>query len=359
MQAIRRPLSSIFKAQKTVTYGLSTSRHAELPVPVHRQFTTFAPGSFRYASPAQNLRRVHVRTISYSSMPISIIREFRVPITVALIVAGAYWYANYKLQELRRRAQACLNDVQNTAIVMFNSAAYILKDVASRVSKFKFPDIPEAWRNNVQVIAINVFSSATDGLKAIRSRVPEAKTGLVKFVKKVFGGQKHKEGGGEGQGSEAERPQAPHNAVQDTVTSVLNSATNGLKDVKSRVPEAKTGLVKFVKNVFGRQKHKEGGGEGQGSEAERPQAPHNAVQDTVTNILNSATNGLKDVKSHVPEIKTGAVKFIKNVFGGQKHKSEGGGESKGSEGDQQSDKEPPTDAESEFVDKEDKPPSAQ
>ncbi|SJK99945.1 uncharacterized protein ARMOST_03256 [Armillaria ostoyae] len=295
MQAIRRPLSSIFKAQNTVTYGLSASRHADLQVPVHRQFTTFAPRSLRYASPAQNLRRVHVRTISYSSMPISIIREFRVPITVALIVAGAYWYVNYKLQELRRRARACLNDVQNTAIVIFNSAVDILKDVASRVSKFKFPNIPEAWRNNVQVTATNVFNSATDGLKVIRSRVPEAKTGLVKFVK----------------------------------------------------------------NVFGRQKHKEGGGEGQGSEAERPQAPHNVVQDTVTNILKSATNDLKDVKSHVPEVKTGAVKFIKNVFGGQKHKSEGGGESEGSEGDQQSDKEPPTDAESEFVDKEDKPPSAQ
>lgn len=58
-------------------------------------------------------------------------------------VASHYLDIHGYALELRRRAQACLNDVQDTAIVMFNSAADILKDVGSRVSKVKLPDIPE------------------------------------------------------------------------------------------------------------------------------------------------------------------------------------------------------------------------
>ncbi|KAK0449971.1 hypothetical protein EV421DRAFT_1777851 [Armillaria borealis] len=202
MQAIRRPLSSIFKAQKTVTYGLSASRHAELPVPVHRQFTTFASGSLRYASPAQNLRRVHVRTISYSSIPTSIVRVFRVPITVVLVGTGVYWYASYKFEELKRWALACLNNV------MLDLA---LKAVGSRVSEVKLPEIPETWVNDVQVIATNILKSTTNGLNDVGSRIQEVKlpdiseTGAGKLIKNLFGGQQHKEGAGENEGSEGER----------------------------------------------------------------------------------------------------------------------------------------------------------
>ncbi len=88
------------------------------------------------------------------------------------------------------------------------------------------------------------------------------------------------------------------------------------------------------------------------------------MEGTANDILKSATNGLNDAGSRIQNIKlpdiseTGAGKFIRNLFGRQQHK-EGGGESEGSEGEQQSDKKPPTDVESELVDKEDKPPSAQ
>ncbi|KAK0235675.1 hypothetical protein EDD85DRAFT_837732 [Armillaria nabsnona] len=202
MQAIRRPLSSAFKAQKTVTYGLSISRHAELPVSVHRRFTTFASGSLRYASPAQHLRRVHVRTISYSSIPISILRAFQVPITVVLIGAGIYWYVSYKFEELKRWA---LGRVKN---VMLDST---LKAVVSRVSEVKLPDIPETWLNDVQITANNILKSATNGLNDVGSRIQEvklpdiSKTGAGKLVKNLFGGQQHKEGIGKSKGSEGEQ----------------------------------------------------------------------------------------------------------------------------------------------------------
>ncbi len=77
-----------------------------------------------------------------------------------------------------------------------------------------------------------------------------------------------------------------------------------------------------------------------------PQTWLNDVQVTVTNIFKSAVNGLNDVGSRIQEVElpdiseTGAVKFIKDLFGGQQHK-EGDGESEGSEGERQSNTKPP------------------
>ncbi|PBL03873.1 hypothetical protein ARMGADRAFT_1157919 [Armillaria gallica] len=321
MQAIRRPLSSIFRAKKTVTYGLSISRHAELPVPVHRRFTTFASGeSLRYASPAQHLRRVHVRTISYSSIPISILRAFRVSITVALVGAGIYWYVCYKFEELKRWTLARLNNLLD---VILN---YVLKVVGFLISEVRLPGLPETWLNDAQVTATNIFKSATNGLKDVGSRIQEvelpdiSETGAVKFIKDLFGGQQHKEGDGESEGSEDER------------------------EFNMKPPTDKAVVTAL--------------------EGEKPPAWLKAVEGTANDILELATNGLNDVGSRIQDVKlpdiseTWAGKFIKNLFGGQQHK-EGGGESEGSEGEQQSDKKPPTDVESELVDKEDKPPSAQ
>ncbi|KAK0223003.1 P-loop containing nucleoside triphosphate hydrolase protein [Armillaria fumosa] len=197
MHATRRPLSSVLKAQKAVTYGLSTSRrHAELPRPVHRQFTTFfASGSLRhrYASPVQNLRRMHIRAISYSSIPRFVARAFRVPIAGATIGAGGFGYANYKFEELRSRSQAWISTVQDTATDMFDSATDGLKAVRSRVSEVKLPDIPE--------------------------------TGAAKFIKDFFGKRRRNEGGSEGEGSEGERQSNRKPPTDEAAVAALVAAT--------------------------------------------------------------------------------------------------------------------------------------
>ncbi|KAK0495286.1 P-loop containing nucleoside triphosphate hydrolase protein [Armillaria luteobubalina] len=197
MHATRRPLSSILKAQKAVTYGLSTSRrHAELPRPVHRQFTTFfASGSLRhrYASPVQNLRRMHVRAISYSSIPRFVARAFRVPIAGATIGAGGFGYANYKFEELRSRSQAWINTVQDTATDMFDSATDGLKAVRSRVSEVKLPDIPE--------------------------------TGAAQFIKDFFGKRRRGEGSSGDEGSEGERQSNRKPPTDEAAVAALVAAT--------------------------------------------------------------------------------------------------------------------------------------
>lgn len=88
---------------KTVTYGLQTSRRqVALSRPVHRQFTTFlANGSLRarYATPSPaTLRHMHIRAISYTSIPRFVARAFRIPIAGATIGVGGIGYANYKFE---------------------------------------------------------------------------------------------------------------------------------------------------------------------------------------------------------------------------------------------------------------------
>lgn len=68
----------------------------------HRQFgTTLLTNSLRsrYGSstPAM-LRHMHVRAISYSSIPRFVARAFRVPIAGATIGAGGFGYANYRFE---------------------------------------------------------------------------------------------------------------------------------------------------------------------------------------------------------------------------------------------------------------------
>ncbi|KAJ7104290.1 P-loop containing nucleoside triphosphate hydrolase protein [Mycena belliarum] len=144
--AIRRKAPSLFPASKAVTYGLNASRRlAESPRPVHRQFTTFfASGSLRqrYAHPSPaSLRNVHVRAISYASIPRFVARAFRVPIAGATIGAGGLGYANYKFEEFRKTSTAWVSSVQDTATDLFDSASDGLKSVSARVSEINIPKV--------------------------------------------------------------------------------------------------------------------------------------------------------------------------------------------------------------------------
>lgn len=99
--AVRRRVSSAFSLKKTVAYGLKSSRRQLEPArPTHRQFTTLlTPHSIRlrsHYSHTDPTRHVHIRALSYSSIPRFMLRALRVPIGAATVGAGGLTYANYK-----------------------------------------------------------------------------------------------------------------------------------------------------------------------------------------------------------------------------------------------------------------------
>ncbi|KAH9928416.1 P-loop containing nucleoside triphosphate hydrolase protein [Amylocystis lapponica] len=145
--ALRRRLSSVLPLKKTVTYGLNAARRqADASRPVHKQFSTFLASNYlrsrsRYASNPVKLRHVHVRALSYSSIPRFILRAFRVPIATATVGAGGLTYANYKFDEVRRQTTDWISSVQDTATDIFDSASEAVKSVSSRVSEIKLPTV--------------------------------------------------------------------------------------------------------------------------------------------------------------------------------------------------------------------------
>lgn len=102
--SLRRRLSSVFPLKKTIAYGLNSSHRQQAASRlVHRQFTTFLTSNHlrsrpRYASSPAALRHVHIRALSYSSIPRFVLRAFRVPIATATVGAGGLTYANYKFE---------------------------------------------------------------------------------------------------------------------------------------------------------------------------------------------------------------------------------------------------------------------
>ncbi|KAF8962709.1 P-loop containing nucleoside triphosphate hydrolase protein [Flammula alnicola] len=147
LSLIKRRIASVLTSQKTVTYGLQASRRQlEGTRPVRRQFTTFlASGSLRrrYTTPSPAmLRQMHVRAISYSSIPKFVARAFRVPIAGATIGAGGFGYANYKFEEMRKTTGAWISTAQDTVSGAFETASDGINSVTARLSELKLPELP-------------------------------------------------------------------------------------------------------------------------------------------------------------------------------------------------------------------------
>ncbi|KAH9481555.1 Protein msp1, mitochondrial [Psilocybe cubensis] len=141
-------MASAPTSQKSVTYGLqNTRRQLETARPARRQFTTFlTTGSLRrrYASspsPAM-LRHMHIRAISYSSIPRFVARAFRVPIAGATIGAGSFGYANYKFEEMRTKTNKWISSAQDTVSDVFETASDSINAVTARFADMKLPEIP-------------------------------------------------------------------------------------------------------------------------------------------------------------------------------------------------------------------------
>ncbi|EJD06775.1 uncharacterized protein FOMMEDRAFT_76360 [Fomitiporia mediterranea MF3/22] len=90
---------------------------------------------------SQPFRRMHVRALSYTTIPRLVARAFKVPIAGATVGAGALGYANYKFEELKRTTSGWMTTVQETATDVFDSASDGLKAAQSRLSDVHFPDV--------------------------------------------------------------------------------------------------------------------------------------------------------------------------------------------------------------------------
>ncbi|KAH9912285.1 P-loop containing nucleoside triphosphate hydrolase protein [Fomitopsis serialis] len=144
--AVRRRVSA-FSLKKTVAYGLKTPsrRQLEASRPAHRQFTTFLTSNHlrsrpRYAPSPAALRHMHVRALSYSSIPRFVLRAFRVPIATATVGAGGVTYANYKFEEFRKKSSDWISSVQDTATDLIDSASDAVKSAKSLIPEVKLPE---------------------------------------------------------------------------------------------------------------------------------------------------------------------------------------------------------------------------
>ncbi|KZT73043.1 hypothetical protein DAEQUDRAFT_662860 [Daedalea quercina L-15889] len=144
--AVRRRVSG-FSLKKVIAYGLKTPSRRELGIsrPAHRQFTTFLTSNHlrsrpRYASSPAALRHMHVRALSYSSIPRFVLRAFRVPIATATVGAGGVTYANYKFEEFRKKSSDWISSVQDTATDLLDSASEAVKSAKAIIPEVKLPE---------------------------------------------------------------------------------------------------------------------------------------------------------------------------------------------------------------------------
>ncbi|KAK7454568.1 mitochondrial dynamin GTPase Msp1 [Stygiomarasmius scandens] len=210
--------------RKTVTYGLNASRrNVEQSRPVHRQFTTLlASGSLRarYAQPSTaNLRRIHARAISYSSIPRFVARAFRVPIAGAAVGAGGLSYANYKFEEFRKTSQSWMNAVQDTATGFFDSATGGIKSIKDRVSEVRLPEF--------------------EAPQFFKDFFPEGP------------GAKDEEGGESGGGNKGKRPPTDEAAVAALVAATMSSPSDSKQDTNDSGFDAKqNGLMNLTRKLI-------------------------------------------------------------------------------------------------------------
>ncbi|KIR36873.1 dynamin GTPase [Cryptococcus deuterogattii MMRL2647] len=79
-------------------------------------------------------RHVHVRAISFSSIPRAMARAFRVPLYGAAIGAGGVGYANYKLESVRNVTSEILSNVTDKLSSAYNSASQLGSSIQDSLS---------------------------------------------------------------------------------------------------------------------------------------------------------------------------------------------------------------------------------
>ncbi|TFK75159.1 hypothetical protein BDN72DRAFT_955170 [Pluteus cervinus] len=224
--SIRRKVATAnLHPQKNITYGLNaTRRRTELPRPSHRQHSTFlASGSLRrrYAIPNQvAFRNMHIRAISYSSIPRFVARAMRVPIAGATIGAGGLGYARYKIEEFKRTTDSWIESAQDTANVMLDSAKENLKVVQDKMAEIKLPAV-----ETPQFLKDLFAKRAEEGGK---------------------NGESEREGGSNGSGKGSPEDQA---VIAALVAATLSSPSDS-KTTERDVDERQNGLMHLTRKLI-------------------------------------------------------------------------------------------------------------
>ncbi|KAI0072946.1 hypothetical protein K474DRAFT_1667160 [Panus rudis PR-1116 ss-1] len=218
---IRRRFAAL-SLNKSSTYGIKNTSRVRTSRPVHRHLSTLYTSSSvrlrpRYAPQAAALRHVHIRALSYSSIPRFVLRAFRVPIGAATVGAGGLTYANYKFEEVRRKSNEWISAVQDTATDIFDSASDVVKSVSSVVSEVKLPDI----------------------------EAPQ-------FLKDLFssgkGKEKAKDEGDDNEGgSKNPRPDGEDAAIAALVAATMSSPSDSKSDAS---PETNNGLMHLTRKLI-------------------------------------------------------------------------------------------------------------
>ncbi|EIW84095.1 hypothetical protein CONPUDRAFT_119685 [Coniophora puteana RWD-64-598 SS2] len=151
MYSIRQRLTTSLAPRKSVTYGLAAPprKPPSASRPAHRRFGTFLtppPNALRlrqqYNTPTPvAFRQMHVRAMSYSSIPRFVARAFRIPAAGAAIGAGGIGYANYKFEQFRETTSGWINTVQDAASDFADTATDGWKNVTGRVSSIETPQV--------------------------------------------------------------------------------------------------------------------------------------------------------------------------------------------------------------------------
>ncbi|KAL5525885.1 hypothetical protein ACEPAG_7223 [Sanghuangporus baumii] len=115
------------------------ARNAPRRFPTAMFYSPLRPRNSMFSPYSQSFRRMHVRALSYTTIPKLVARAFRVPIAGATVGAGALGYANYKFEELKKATSGWVDRVQETATDVFDSASDHFKDVQSRLSEMEAP----------------------------------------------------------------------------------------------------------------------------------------------------------------------------------------------------------------------------
>ncbi|RSH92606.1 dynamin-like GTPase mgm1 [Saitozyma podzolica] len=142
-------------------------------------------------------RNVHVRAISFSTIPRMMARAFRVPLYGAAIGAGGFGYANYKLEGVRNATSEMFNQVGDTLSSAYNTTSDTLSSTfatASGLSRQVGSQISESVRGaaaDVQDGAESFGQGAKDWWAAVKEQLPD-----WNFGDKSVGGSGSSGGGG-------------------------------------------------------------------------------------------------------------------------------------------------------------------
>ncbi|KAJ9102952.1 hypothetical protein QFC19_004508 [Naganishia cerealis] len=99
--------------------------------PYHRAFLSNASATIQRSAA---VRKVHVRALSFGTLPRFVARAFKIPLYGAGVGAGALGYANYKLEGVRNATSDLLSSISDTLSDGYDQASSTLSSLSATLS---------------------------------------------------------------------------------------------------------------------------------------------------------------------------------------------------------------------------------